>query len=325
MQSLSVQRIVIMGIGSMLLAGCASSPTGNIEAFGSAATEVSTSIDTVISDYNQAVINNHLVAMAQSKRAYVAADFDDIKQIIIRDANKQELSLNQANKALGDYAKALVALARAGSREEIAISTSSLSKALLMMDSQHQLLLQKEAAVTKDGAAKIARVIAQLSSGYIESKKAKALKTIIIAADPAVQKIGLVVNNQLLKGVIESRLYTMRGSELAGYFADYNAKSSSRSFVQKKQKLDEIYEKYVQMEATSASVKQAQTALLAVMKSHQVLKGELEKDNYSGTGVIEALKKIKANHTAFDALETLIKNCDTEIIPSEEQGIICKP
>ncbi len=50
MQSLLVQRIVIMGIGSMLLSGCASSPTGNIEAFGSAATEVSTSIDTVISD-----------------------------------------------------------------------------------------------------------------------------------------------------------------------------------------------------------------------------------------------------------------------------------
>ncbi len=317
--------IKIIPVIAIFLSGCASTPTGNIEVFGLAAADVTNKIDAVLSDYNAANINDKLVIMAQSRKKYVTSDFDPIKEIIIRDADKNNFALYKANNALGSYAKSLSALAGAGSRDELAIAGVKLSKSLKGMNEQYQTLTEtKNNLISDENSGRVSRVIAELSTYYTEQKRGKALKEIIIAADPSIQSIGKIINEQLLKGVIESRLYTMRGNELAGYFDDYNSTASKSSFSSKKKMLDEIYKRYIKMESTTATIMQARKAILSVMRAHGELKKELEKDRFDSKEILQALGNIKTINKNLGDLEELMKNCKTEIISDEEKGIICK-
>jgi len=319
-------KIVLLIATSVLaLTGCASAPTGNIEAFGIAAAGVTEKIDAVISDYNAANINDKLVIMAESNKKYVKSDFDPIKKIIIRDSDKKNFALYKANKALGDYGKSLSALAKAGSREELALASVKLSTSLKGMNKQYKSLAETEKDIISDeNSGLISRVISEISTYYAASKRGKALKKIIIASDDSVQTIGKVINEQLVKGVIEGRLYAMRSNELAGYFADYNSKSSKSTFSKKKKALDQIYKKYIIMESSTATVVQAQKAITSVMVAHAKLKTELEYNRFNSKEIFAVISNIKTVHKSFDDLEELMKNCKTKIVSDEEKGIICK-
>ncbi|ABM03702.1 hypothetical protein Ping_1931 [Psychromonas ingrahamii 37] len=319
-------RIVPMvSFAVLILSGCTSTPTGNIDAFGIAAADVTSKIDTVISDYNKANVNDKLVAMAQSNKKYVTSDMDPIKQIIIRDSDKKNFALYKANNALGGYAASLSDLANAGSREELALAGVKLSTSLKGMNEQYKSFKETESDLISDeNSGKISRVITEISRYYVEYKRGEALKEIIIAADSSVQIIGNIINDQLLMGVIEGRLYTMKGNELAGYFSDYNTQTDELSFAKKKKMLDEIYEKYIAMESTTATVVQAQQAILSVMEAHSVLTEELKKNRFSSQNIAKSIKNIKTVHRSLDDLEELMKSCETKIISDDEKGIICQ-
>ncbi len=312
-------------VAAALLSGCTSIPTGNIEAFGVATADVTNKIDAVISDYNKANVNDKLVVMAQSNRKYVKSDMDPIKKVIIRDSDKKGFALYKANNALGNYARALTSLANAGSHEELALAGVNLSKSLKGMNEQYKTLKETEKDfISDESSGKISRVISEIASYYVDYKRGKALKEVITAANPSIQTIGKVISDQLLRGVIEGRLYTMKGNELAGDFADYNAMVEKLSFSQKKKALDDIYEKYIAMESTTATVTQAQKAILSVMKAHNELAAELKNDRFDSKRIAVALQNIKTVHKSFDDLEELMKSCETEIIADDEKGIICK-
>ena len=314
-----------IAITALTLSGCTSTPTGNIEAFGVAASGVTEKIDAVISDYNTANINDKLVTMANFSKKYTKSDFDPIKKVIIRDADKKDFALYKANKALGGYAKSLSALAKAGSREELAMAGVKLSTSLKGINEQYQILADTDKnLITDENSSLVSRVISEIATYYVENKRGEALKKIILAADESVQTIGTVINEQLLKGVIEGRLYTMRSNELAGYLSDYNAKSSKSTFANKKKELDKIYQKYIVMESSTATVIQAQKAIYSVMKAHKKLKTELENDRFDSKELFKVISDIKTVHKSFDDLQELMMDCTTEIIADDAKGIICK-
>ncbi len=305
--------------------GCASTPTGQIEAFGIAASGVTSKIDSVISDYNEANINNKLAKMAQRSKKYTKSDLDPIRRILIRDADKKKFALYKANKALGAYAWSLSELASAGSREKISLASVKLANSLQSMNKHYKTIKNSsEDLLTDEKSSEISRVIAEFSTFYAENKRGRALKKIIIASDSQIQLIGKVINEQLLKSALESRIYSMRGTVLAGYFDDYNNKTEKRSFSDRKKALDAIYLRYVEMESTGAIVLQAQKAITSIMKAHAKLKTELEKDDFTSKEVFNVIGDIVTVHKNYDDLEELMLNCSGEVVADEKKGIICK-
>jgi len=319
-----IRNIVII-VASLLITACASTPTGQIEAFGVAAADVTSKIDTVITDYNQTNVDNKLAKMAQRNKKYTTSDLEPIKNILIRDADKKSFALYQANNALGAYASSLTELAAAGSREQMARASVKLNKSLKSMNKNYKIIKNTSEDVLSDEKnAEISRVIAELSSFYAENKRAKALKKIIINSDSQIQIIGNIINEQLLKSALESRIYTMRGTVLAGYLADYNKTTDKKSFASRKKSLDFIYRQYIEMQATGATILQAQNAITSVMKAHSVLKSELEKDQYTSKKIFKSIGEIVTVHKSYDDLENLMVNCETEVIADDNKGIICK-
>lgn len=311
---------------AILLTGCVpTTPTGNIEAFGVSAAGVTDKIDAVISDYKRANIDNEIVKMSDRNITYDTDSLDPIKKIIIRDNSAKDFALYKANKALNNYAKSLAELAKAGSRDEIALAAAKLSASLNDMNAQYKTLAEKQEDILSDEkSSMLSRIVAEITTIYAEAKRAKALKEIIITADDQIQTICKTINAQLLKGVIETRLYTMKETELNAYFNDYNKGVENKSFAAKKKELDIIYSKYVEMQSSTATIAQAQKSITSVMNAHAKLKEELEKDNFNSKEIFKAISDIKELHNSFDDLQELMTSCETEIVQDSKKGIICK-
>lgn len=311
---------------AILLTGCLSTtPTGNIEAFGVSAAGVTEKIDSVISDYKKANIHNEIVKMSDRNITYDADSLKSIKKIIIRDADVKDFALFKANKALNKYAKSLAELAKAGSRDEIALAAAKLSTSLKDMNTQYKTLAETEEDLLSDEkSSMLSRIVAEVTTFYAERKRAKALKGIILATDEQIQTICKTINEQLLKGTIETRLYTMKETELNAYFNDYNQDVKKKSFAAKKKELDLIYSKYLEMQSSAAIIAQAQKAITSVMNAHSKLKTELEKDRFHSKEIFKAIGEIKKIHNSFDDLEELMMSCETEIVSDAKKGIICK-
>ena len=309
----------------ILLSGCAATPTGNIEAFGNAAKGVTEKINNVINEFNSAKVNNELTKIAQHKRPITISKLDPIKKVIIGDVDKKKYALYKANKAIGAYADALSGLAKSGSENEIDLAASKLYSSFHNFNEQYKVLAETDDILIKGKtSARIGSIIAAIGGAYADKKRGEAIKSIVIKSDPYIQSIGDVIIKEFLKGVIEERLYTIKHTELSGYIKDYNAKVTKSLFSAKKKSLNKIYEKYIEMQSSSASITQAIKAIKEIKRTHKILKNEVEKDRFSSKELVASIGRLKDIESHYDDLEAMMLSCETEIVADDKKGIICK-
>lgn len=309
----------------ILLSGCAATPTGNIEAFGNATKGVTEKINNVINEFNSAKVNNELTKIAQRKKPITISKLDPIKKVIIGDADKKKYALYKANKAIGAYADALSGLAKSGSDNEIDLAASKLYSSLHNFNEQYKVLAETDNNLIKDKtSAGIGSIIAAIGGAYADKKRGEAIKSIVIKSDPYIQSISDVIIKEFLKGVIEERLYTIKHTELSGYIKDYNAKVAKALFSTKKKALNKIYDKYLEMQSSSASITQAIKAIKEIKKTHTILKNEVEKDRFSSKELVASIGRLKDIESHYDDLEAMMLSCETEIVADDTKGIICK-
>ncbi len=251
--------------------------------------------------------------------------FDNIEELLIMEADKKNYALYKATNALGVYAQALSGLANAGNRNEIDLAASQLYGSLHNMNEQYKTLAEtEEELVSNETSSAISRIIAEITNFYIEHKKNKKLQEIIVLADKPIQVICDEIEKQLLIGVIEGQLFVMKHTELFGYIADYNAVVATESFEKKRKRLDKIYEKYLAMQSSSASIQTSVKAIKAIKKAHKTLRTDLEQDKFSSSNIVKSIGELKDIHEHYDDLEAMMLSCETEIIADPQKGIICK-
>ena len=309
----------------VLMTGCATTPTGDIGAFGDATKDITDKIDAVIKDYNEANIQNEINKLAQHTSSISIDKFDPIRDAIIHEADKKNYAIYKANNALGLYAKSLTALANAGNRDEIDLAAAKLYGSLHGLNEQYKVLKNTTSNLLDDNtSALIGKAIAEIGSVYIENQRAKAIKSIVVAADKHIQTICDVIVNELLKGVIEERLFTIRHIEVSGYLDDYNKMVATATFIDKQKALGEIYKKYVVMQSSSASVVQAINAIEAIKKAHATIKKDVEEDKFTSKGAVEAIGNLKDINDHYNNLEEMMLSCKTQIIADPKKGVVCE-
>ncbi len=315
---------VILATG-MLVAGCASTPTGNIEAFANAAKGVTDKVDGVIREYNSESINNELTKLAQHSKPITTSSLDPVKRVLINSADKKRYALYKANYALGNYAEALSGLAASGSTQEMDLAAAKLYGSLNNFNEQYKVLAGSgDNLMSAEASAGIGKVVAAIGGAYAEKKRGEAIKSIVITADPYVQKVCDVIVHELLKGVIEKRIYTMRHTELSGYILDYNLRVKKASFSEKRAMMGDIYERYRRMQSSGAVVAQAINAINEVKEAHTVLREELENDNFGSDRLVRVVGRLNDMEEHYDDLEALLLSCDAGIVADRRKGIVCK-
>lgn len=305
------------------LLGCASTPTGNIEVFGDTTKAITDKVDAVIKEYNDANTQNEITKLAQHSKPITIDSFNPVKQILIMEADKKDYAIYKSNKALGSYAAALSDLAKAGNRNEIDSAAAKLYGSLHSLNNQYKEMRGAD-LIDDTTSATIGRIIAEIGSLYVEKRRGEALKSIIIAADKPIQTICDVIIQELLKGTIQERLFTMRYTELTGFISDYNETATKATFEHKKKALEGIYQKYRTMQASSAAIEQAITALQSVKKAHATIMKEVQEDRFTGKRIVAAIGNLKDVQDHYNSLEELMLTCKTQIVADDRKGIICK-
>jgi hypothetical protein len=309
----------------VLVSGCTSTPTGNVEAFGSAAKGVTDKVDSVIEEYNNESVNNELNKLAQHRTPITTSSFDPARQAIIGQADRKRYALYKANHALGTYADALRQLARSGTRDEINLASTNLYSALNGFNEQYKTLQDtQDDLVDNETTASIGTIIAAAGGAYAEKTRSEAIKRIVIQADPYIQSIADVIVDELMKGVIEERLYTMKHTELSGYIKHYNSKVASTGFSERRAALADIYEQYLDMQSSSASVVQAVKAIKEIKAAHSTLKDVVAEDQFSSEALVNAIGRLRDMDSRYGDLEELMLSCETEIIADDDKGVICE-
>ena len=309
----------------LLFTGCATKSTTNIEAFANATKGVSQKVDKVITQYNESIVNDKLVELALSKRRITDEKFEVIGKALINTSKKKDIALYRANQALGSYASSLQELSKAGSKDSIDLASAKLYGSLVSFNKQYKTLANTNKNLVEEKTlSSIASAIAQLGSIYVERKKSKAIKSIVLQADTHVQKICDIMIEQFLKGVIEGRLYTMKHNELTALLSDYNNIVQKASYSKKRYELNEIYKKYLEMQTSNANVKLAIKALTQVKKAHLLLKKQLQEDKFSSEALIKAIGELKNLNNEYNDLQTLMLSCETKLVIDPNKGIVCK-
>lgn len=310
---------------SLLLVACTSTPTGQVEAFGTAAEQVTTDIDVVLKEFREAGIQQEIIALSHEGGKLTLSSLQSLNKQIIKATNYRNNALVQANKELNLYAKSLVALATSGSREEYSLIAANLSASITGMNEQYKVLSDNNREIVDDkSAAKISRVVGEIGYFYTQKKRAEALKEIIINTDDAIQDLGHIIDQEFLKGIIERKLYQVRAFELEGILADYNEALPKTTIAQRQAALANIKNKYINLQASTASIVQARNSVKSVMSAHGVLRRELERDDFNSKAILRAVGSIKDTHNGFDDIEELVLTCKTEIVADSVKGMICK-
>lgn len=314
----------LLFIVCFMFSGCVSTG-GNVATFGSATKGVADKINAVIKEYNDTMIQEELSSIAQRKSKLKLNRLKNLDGIIIGEADKKKYALYKATNALGAYAQALSGLAKAGSRIHIDTAAAKLYGSLNNMNDQYKTLAGKEDdLLSRETSSLLSRIVAESVEFYIQRRKNKKLKEIILAANEPIGTICDVIEHELLKGVIESDLYQMRHTILFNYIEDYNDIVATRPLVVKKRKLDEIYEKYLEMKSSSAAVQTSVKAIRAIKKAHNTLYTDMKKDKFSSSDIVGAIGELQDIHDHYDDLEEMMLSCETEIIVDPEKGIVCK-
>ena len=325
-RGITMNKIIPVLFSGLLLTACSSAPTGKIVAFGTAAEQVTTNIDVVLKEFREAGVQQEIIALSHEGGKLTLNSLQPLNKKLIKSVNYKKNALSKANKALNIYAQSIVALAKVGSREEYSLIAANLSMSITDMNEQYKVLKNSSNDILSDkSAAKISRVVSEIGYFYSQKKRIEALKEIIINADDAVQEIGKIIDQEFLKGIIERKMYQVRAFELEGILADYNEALPKTTIADRQIALTNIKHKYIELQASTASVMRARKSVKSVMAAHAVMRKALESNDFNSTEILRAVGEIKNIHRGFDDIEELILACKTEVVIDSTKGVICKP
>lgn len=287
--------------------------------------DVTNSIDDVLSQYNQADIDDKLVEMAQLPEKYAIKDLTPVLKRSIRDTNIKNTILSKANQALKQYSESLLELSNATSKEELIRASLGISDSLQKINRHYQSYTgAAEHLITKDGTLKAGDIIADISGYFLEQERIKVLKRFISVSDTPVQKIGSILLQQLQKGIITKRLYTIENNKLAGDFSDYNDNIRDMSYSKRKELLSQFYQRYLKMQSIKGKMDSIQSSVISILTAHKKLKIELERDNYWSEEISSLLKNVRRFNKNRNGFYSVIYNCSGQMELVPQVGLMCK-
>ncbi|EKO3395181.1 hypothetical protein N6C58_002408 [Vibrio fluvialis] len=191
------RRAVCMTLlGATALSGCSVTPTGPIASYSDNARQVSQQIDGLISDYNASARNEVLANLTTSPNKVTKQSLQTAAQAGL--GNLDGNALYQANQALLTYSQALSQLSTTASNQEMARAGVKLADALSDLDHAYQKW-GKASVISDEQAARSSRIISEAFAVYTDRQRAKAIRDLVMAADPLVQSLSRHVAEQILR------------------------------------------------------------------------------------------------------------------------------
>ncbi|WP_155393403.1 hypothetical protein [Vibrio fluvialis] len=313
------RRAVCMTLlGATALSGCSVTPTGPIASYSDNARQVSQQINGLISDYNASARNEVLTTLTTSPNKVTKQSLQTAVQAGL--GNLDGNALYQANQALLTYSQALYQLSTTASNQEMARAGVKLADALSDLDHAYQKW-GKASVISDEQAARSSRIISEAFAVYTDRQRAKAIRDLVIAADPLVQSLSRHVAEQILRQDFSQRLEVAKNIELSLYLTAVN-NTTRQDLLLRRQAVEQSYQRYSAMLASLASVESSARALHEMASAHHVIASEVQAGRFDSSRIIDAVQHLKRTHKLFSSVEDMVNTCLSQVI-IDQNGARC--
>ncbi|MBY8243167.1 hypothetical protein KW524_03330 [Vibrio fluvialis] len=313
------RRAVCMTLlAATALSGCSVTPTGPIASYSDNARQVSQQIDGLISDYNASARNEVLATLTTSPNKVTKQSLQTAAQAGL--GNLDGNALYQANQALLTYSQALYQLSTTASNQEMARAGVKLADALSDLDHAYQKW-GKASVISDEQAARSSRIISEAFAVYTDRQRAKAIRDLVIAADPLVQSLSRHVAEQILRQDFSQRLEVAKNIELSLYLTAVN-NTTRQDLLLRRQAVEQSYQRYSAMLASLASVESSARALHEMASAHHVIASEVQAGRFDSSRIIDAVQHLKRTHKLFSSVEDMVNTCLSQVI-IDQNGARC--
>ncbi len=305
-------------LGASALSGCSVTPTGPIASYSDNARQVSQQIDSLISDYNASARNEVLATLTTSPNKVTKQSLQTAAQAGL--GNLDGNALYQANQALLTYSQALYQLSTTASNQEMARAGVKLADALSDLDHAYQKW-GKASVISDEQAARSSRIISEAFVVYTDRQRAKAIRDLVMAADPLVQSLSRHVAEQILRQDFSQRLEVAKNIELSLYLTAVN-NTTRQDLLLRRQAVEQSYQRYSAMLASLASVESSARALHEMASAHHVIASEVQAGRFDSSRIIDAVQHLKRTHKLFSSVEDMVNTCLSQVI-IDQNGARC--
>ncbi|EKO3452487.1 hypothetical protein NTE11_002832 [Vibrio fluvialis] len=313
------RRAVCMTLlGATALSGCSVTPTGPIASYSDNARQVSQQIDGLISDYNASARNEVLANLTTSPNKVTKQSLQTAAQAGL--GNLDGNALYQANQALLTYSQALYQLSTTASNQEMARAGVKLADALSDLDHAYQKW-GKASVISDEQTARSSRIISEAFAVYTDRQRAKAIRDLVMAADPLVQSLSRHVAEQILRQDFSQRLEVAKNIELSLYLTAVN-NTSRQDLLLRRQAVEQSYQRYSAMLASLAAVESSARALHEMASAHHVIANEVQAGRFDSSRIIDAVQHLKRTHKLFSSVEDMVNTCLSQVI-IDQNGARC--
>ncbi|EKO3989905.1 hypothetical protein DX541_01320 [Vibrio fluvialis] len=313
------RRAVCMTLlGATALSGCSVTPTGPIASYSDNARQVSQQINGLISDYNASSRNEVLATLTTSPNKVTKQSLQTAAQAGL--GNLDGNALYQANQALLTYSQALYQLSTTASNQEMARAGVKLADALSDLDHAYQKW-GKVSVISNEQAARSSRIISEAFAVYTDRQRAKAIRDLVMAADPLVQSLSRHVAEQILRQDFSQRLEVAKNIELSLYLTAVN-NTTRQDLLLRRQAVEQSYQRYSAMLASLASVESSARALHEMASAHHVIASEVQAGRFDSSRIIDAVQHLKRTHKLFSSVEDMVNTCLSQVI-IDQNGARC--
>lgn len=310
----------------LALSGCASTPITQIQAFGDSTKVITDRVDSVIAEYNQAVLTRSFTDYAATysgghANGLTSKLLGDIQQPIDEKA-KNGLAIFKANRAIGAYAKALSSLSIAGSRTDIDLASAKLYGAMTSANTQYKTVSKSTNDLfdAKDFAVTTAQVAA-IGSQIVEEQRNAAIRGIVIAADPKISALCDVIDKALDDSGIYDGISTSRQYVLSEEIKNYKAQVQKDTTLEwRRAEIKRLYDLKQGVNTSKLLIQNAQKAIQEVKNSHGTLASELTNNKFNSEAIALAIGRLKDIETHYDSFEALLLECKK--IEQNDKGIL---
>ncbi|WP_415905903.1 hypothetical protein ACMXYX_08485 [Neptuniibacter sp. QD72_48] len=312
-----------VAIAMLSIAGCKSTPVNDVQSFADTTQTSQSQINTLISEYNNADVEEKLLEIAYKNQKISTLDLDQAQQ---KKLGKTEplYTLVVMNNALGAYVRSLSALSTAGNQEKVELAVGQLNSSLINLDANYQALTDKEPLFSKEKNSQIASIVASILQARAEKRRNEHIEKIVTAANPEIQimidkAIALIKTRKF-----EAAIKDHRNEQLLVVINDYNNSRGPRSSnEERKEKLDRIYEMYSEKITITQEIKTAIKQLELIKKGHSKLLDVFKDEENQVKELRTTIAYLKGINDRQSALETLYSSCESHIVLDKGQ-ITCK-
>jgi hypothetical protein len=303
-----------LALGSLLLTGCPSPSLNQIRAFGSASTDLADNAREAFELVDRSTVDRRMYDIAAdpqtgvTQTAFVSL-FDKRDSATGEKVDALKVRL-QLLSQLGGYSKALEDLASADFQKGINDASKDLYGSLSGLSQTYKQATNLDLGITQEQLGLFATAIASLGDAAAEKARRDALRTIIIASDPAVQKAAALIESELgkdseLARFASSNLENMQGSLQQAYNLQRTRPEST--FQSRLAMLEEIRKLDRIVKGTPAFFEDVSAGARKLADAHAVLKKAVEAGKLDTAEVVTAIGELatraKAAKSFREALE----------------------